>query len=170
MSLMSGKGAVGFEYQVQKWMGSLYSVGMSAGSVQSIAGALGQLSAGDISGLNGTGVGNLLVMAANKANLSIGELLATGLDESNTNQLMQSMVNYLAIVAKETAGSRVVQQQLANVYGITASDLRAATNLSSSSGAISKSTLGYDQGIDQLRNMAGSMYSRTSTGELLSNS
>ena len=60
-------------------MGSLYSVGMSHDAVQGIAGALGQLSAGDISGLNGTGYGNLLVMAANNAGLSLADILQKGL-------------------------------------------------------------------------------------------
>ena len=96
-------------------MGSLYSVGMSHDAVQGIAGALGQLSAGDISGLNGTGYGNLLVMAANNAGLSLADILQKGLDESSTNTLMQAMVSYLSTIANETAGSRVVQQQLAKV-------------------------------------------------------
>ena len=101
-------------------MGSLYSVGMSQNAVKGIADALGQLSAGDISGLNGTGYGNLLVMAANNAGLSLADILQNGLDESSTNTLMQAMVSYLSTIANETASSRVVQQQLAKVYGLSA--------------------------------------------------
>ncbi len=169
MSLMSAVDAVGFEYQVQKWMGSLYSVGMSGSSVSSISQALGQISAGDISGLTGSGTGNLLVMAANVAGMSIADILQNGLTDSETNRLMEAMVEYLAEIANETKDSKVVQQQIAGVYGITASDLRAASNLSSSIGNISKNSLNYNGGIARLYQMAGSMYSRTGTGELLSN-
>ena len=169
MSLMSAVDAVGFEYSVQKWMGSLYSVGMSQNAVQGIASALGQLSAGDISGLNGNGYGNLLVMAANNAGLSLADILQKGLDESSTNTLMQAMVNYLSTIANETSNSRVVQQQLAKVYGISASDLRATTNLNGSLGAISSSSSNYNQSLLRLYAMTGTMRTRTGTGELLSN-
>jgi hypothetical protein len=169
MSLMSAVDAVGFEYQVQKWMGSLYSVGMSHTSVSSISQALGQISAGDISGLTGSGTGNLLVMAANVAGMSIADILQNGLTDSETNRLMEAMVEYLSEIASETKDSKVVQQQIASVYGITASDLRAASNLSSSISNISRNSLNYNGGISRLYQMAGSMYSRTGTGELLSN-
>lgn len=169
MSLMSAVDAVGFEYQVQKWMGSLYSVGMSSGSVTSIANALGQISSGDISGLTGSGVGNLMVMAANNAGMSIADILQNGLTDTETNQLLKSMVSYLSEIASETKDSKVVQQQIASVYGITASDLRAASNLSSSLGAVSRNSLNYNSGIARLYAMAGTMYNRTSTGELLGN-
>lgn len=169
MSLMSAVDAVGFEYSVQKWMGSLYSVGMSQNAVKGIADALGQLSAGDISGLNGTGYGNLLVMAANNAGLSLADILQKGLDESSTNTLMQAMVSYLSTIANETANSRVVQQQLAKVYGLSAADLKAATNLKGSFGAISGSSSNYNQSLLRLYAMTGTMGARTGAGELLSN-
>ena len=169
MSLMSAVDAVGFEYQVQKWMGSLYSVGMSDSSIRSIANALGQISSGDISGLTGSGVGNLMVMAANNAGMSIANILQNGLTDTETNKLLKSMVSYLSEIASETKDSKVVQQQIAGVYGITASDLRAASNLSSSLGAVSRNSLNYNSGIARLYRMAFTMYNRTSIGELLSN-
>ena len=92
MSLMSGKSAIGYEYQVQKWLGSLYSVGLSQGAISGISSAFGNLSAGKIEGITGGGTGNLMVMAANNANLSIADILAKGLDESSTNQLMQELL------------------------------------------------------------------------------
>ena len=66
-ALMGSKSAAAFEYQVQKWMGSLYSVGMGDSTVSALAGAIGQIAAGDISGINGQGAGNLVIMAANNA-------------------------------------------------------------------------------------------------------
>ena len=81
-------------------MGSLYSVGFN--NSEGLSGALGKLAAGDISGITDGGYGNLLVMAANKANLSIAEILADGLDDSSTNALMQAMVEYLSGIYDET--------------------------------------------------------------------
>lgn len=168
-ALMTAQDAVSFEYQVQKWLGSLYSVGFSSSGVQSIAGALAGLSSGNISSISDGGIGNLLVMAANRANLSVAEILAEGLDESNTNLLLQAVVEYLGEIYEETKGSNVVAQQLAGIFNLTASDLKAAANLSSSVGIISKDGLGYTDALSQLTKMAESAYSRTTMGQMLAN-
>ena len=169
-ALMSGAEATEVEYQVQKWMGSLYSVGMSQEAVNSIASALGQIAAGQVDALtNGTGAGNLLVMAANKAGQSIADILTDGLNGMETNQLLQATVDYLADLAESSKDSRVVQQQLASVFGVKASDLRAATNLISSSKDVYGEYMTYDNMLNQLNKMAGSMYLRTSLGEMMTN-
>ena len=171
------KAATEVEYQVQKWMGSLYSVGMSQEAVQGIASTLGQIAAGQIDGLTGgSGAGNLLVMAANASGKSIAEILAKGLDANETNSLLQATVNYLADIAESTKGNNVVQQQIAGVFGVKASDLRAATNLRSdpkdhknSIGDIYSENLTYSNMLNQLFGMAGSMYARTSIAEMMNN-
>lgn len=136
-------------------MGSLYSVGFNNSS--GLAGALGKLAAGDISGITDGGYGNLLVMAANKANLSIAEILADGLNSDNTNELMQAMVDYLGGIYEETKDNKVVAQQFANVYGLTASDLKAAANLAGSTQNIYKNSQSYSSMLTQLNTMADSM-------------
>ena len=171
-SLMQGTEAAEVEYQVQKWLGSLYSVGMSQSAVQGISTALGQIGAGQIEGLTGnSGAGNLLIMAANDAGLSIADILTDGIDASDTNKLLQASVNYLAELAESAKDNNVVQQQLADVFGVKASDLRAATNLVSkgSIGSIYGSSLSYNNMLAQLSNMAGSMASRTSLAEMMTN-
>ena len=170
-SLMSGAAATEVEYQVQKWLGSLYSVGMSQNAVNSISQTLGQIAAGQIEGLTGGGAGNLLIMAANEADLSIADILTNGINASDTNKLMQAVVNYLAEIAESSKDNNVVQQQLASVFGVKASDLRAATNLASRSsvGAVYGSTMSYDNMLNYLTSMASSMGSRTSMTEMITN-
>jgi hypothetical protein len=171
-SLMAGAEAAEVEYQVQKWMGSLYSVGMSQEAVNNIASALGQIAAGQVDALtSGNGAGNLMVMAANEAGLTISDILIKGLNAKETNKLLQATVNYLAELAESSKDNRVVQQQLANVFGIKASDLRAATNLASkgSTESIFGSYLTYDNMLKRLNSMAGTMYQRTSIGEMMTN-
>ena len=142
---------------------------MSQQGVSSIAGSLGKLAAGDITGITGGGAGNLMVMAANYANLPLADILAKGLDESSANQLLQAMVNYLAKIYAESSNSRVVQQQIAGVYGLTASDLKAAAQLVSSVDTVANNFVNYNTSLQQLQNMTASMYSRTSMGEMLNN-
>ena len=166
-ALMGAKSATEFEYQVQKWMGSLYSVGFS--NTSGLAGALGKLAAGDISGISDGGYGNLLVMAANQAGISITDALADGLDASKTNDLMSAMVSYLAGIYNDTHGSNLLAQQYASVFGLTASDLKAAASLNRSNQAVHGNGLSYGGMLAQLNNMADSMYSRAGVGEMMSN-
>ena len=148
----------------------MYSVGMSNKAVSSIADAIGKIAAGDISGITSGGSGNLAIMAANQAGLSIADILADGLDASNTNKLMKAMVEYLSGIYDNSKDSKVVQQQLANVYGLTASDLKAIKNLTSAdTSIISSKNLNYGDMSTQLTKMASTMYQRTGIGEMLSN-
>jgi hypothetical protein len=170
-SLMSGTMAAEVEYQVQKWMGSLFSVGMSDTAVNSITGSLGQIASGQIEGLTSGGTGNLIIMAASKAGIPIADMLTNGIDAKETNRLLQATVDYLAEIAEASADNQVVRQQLASVFGVKASDIRAATNLASkgSIASIANSNYSYDMMLNQLFRMAGSMGSRTSLGEKMNN-
>lgn len=169
MSLMTGENALSFEYQIQKWLGSLSSVGMSDSAVQGLAGILGQVAAGKIEGITGGGQGNLVIMAANQAGINISDILNNGLDQSTANTLMNSMVDYLAKIYNDAGNSKVIQQQIAGVYGLSASDLKAAVNLSRSRQAVAKDGLDYSSAMSRLNAMASSMYSRTSIGEMMGN-
>lgn len=172
MSLMEAKTAVGLEHTVQKWMGSMYSVGMSDNAVQSIAKALGEVAAGQINSLTGEGAGNLVVMAANQAGISIADLLNRGMTDEDANNLLASAVEYLADLYNDNKDSKVVQQQIAQVFGVAASDLKAAVNLAKDNktiDAIFKTVTTYDSNLERLYDMAGSIGKRMSQGEVLTN-
>lgn len=166
-ALAGATGGVALEYQVQKWLGSMYSVGMSSNAVSSIASSLGYLGSGDISSLSGSAGQVLLAMAASRAGLSYGELLTQGLNDSNTNALLQSMVDYLASIASD---NRVVQSAYARMYGLSSSDILAASNLASVTKNISKNTLGFGGAYDKLiEAMNKRMASNISVGGMISN-
>lgn len=169
-SLMGTKSAAAFEYQVQKWMGSMYSVGASQNAVSGIANSLGQLVAGNVEGITGGGFGNLLVMAANNAGISVAEALSNGLTTEETNSLLKALTEYVQGIYNETKDSRVVQQQYAKVFGLTASDLKALSNLNINDlNTIYGKNMSYDNMLSHLNTMANSMYKRTSQAELLTN-
>lgn len=167
-ALMGAEQATEYEYQVQKWLGSLYSVGFNASD--KIADALGKLTAGDITGITEGGIGNLLIMAANEASLPIAEILEKGLTPDQTNKLMASMVEYLARIYEETGNSNVLAQQYANVFGVTAADLKAASNLMTTGFESVKSTQeNYDSLLQQVADMQATMLMRTSGAEMMEN-
>ena len=171
LALQKGDEATEIEFEVQKWLGSLYSVGMSDSAVQSISTSLGQIASGQIEGIIQGGASNLLIMAANEAGYSIADILTDGIDTKTTNDLLKSAVEYLADLAESSKDNKVVQQQLASVFGVQASDLRAATNLVTpgSVESIYAKSMSYAHMIQTLNDMASTMGDRTSMAEIMTN-
>ena len=144
-AMMTASTSTALEYTIQKWLGSLYSVGMSASSVNAIAQAVGQLASGDISVL-GSGMGNLLAMASGG---DLATYFKEGLTEATANVLMSSLVSYLGDL--NAYDTNIVKTQLAETFGVTAADIKAAANLANLDlASISSSTLSYLQGEDYL--------------------
>lgn len=165
-SQYSAQNSIGFEYQAQKWLGSLYSLGMSSNAIGNISSALGALGSGNLNGLSG-GMQNLMVMAASKAGLSYSDLLTKGLSAASTNSLMAGLVSYLTDISNSS--NNVVKSQYANIFGLSLSDLKAISNVGSSFKSIYNSNMDYNSSLSTLNAMANSIGSRTSIGELMAN-
>lgn len=170
-SLMSASVATEFEYQIQKWLGSLTSVGLSDQSATNIASALGALGSGDIASLSSnTGMQNLVVMAASRAGLSYSELLTEGLGEDvgKTNQLLESLVRFAQEIVENSANNNVVRAQYANIFGMSVSDLTAISNLTENDiKAISGSDLTYGQAFSELQNQIMRLPARMHISEMM---
>lgn len=158
--------SIGFEYQVQKWLGSLYSLGLSSSAVQNISSSLGALGSGNLAGLS-SGMQNLLVMSASRMGLSYSDLLTGGLSASKTNDLMYGLVSYLSEIANNN--NNIVKSQYANIFGLSLSDLKAISNVGSSLSNIYNSNMDYASSMGTLSSMANSLASRVSMGELMGN-
>ncbi len=168
-SQMTNTATIQFEYIVQKWLGSLSSVGLSDSTVSSLAQAIGYLGSGNISGLESMGgMRNLLVMASSRSgNLNYADMLAQGLDSSQTNELLKSVVEYIQEIA--STNNKVVQSQYASLFGITLSDMTAAKNLRTSLDDIANSTLNYAGAINELTSSMSSIGSRMSVATMMDN-
>ena len=168
-SQLSRDGSLAFEYSVQKWLGSMSSVGVSDTTIQSIAQGINSLATGSVTSLsNNTSLQNLLVMAANAAGLDYSTLLTGGMNANTTNQLLGGLVTYLQSLAQTE--NQVVKSQYANLFGVTISDLTSLLNLSSKDlVSISKNMLGYSEAIAETEYQLTQLSSRTSMGQQLEN-
>lgn len=165
---MGTEEGVAFEYAVQKWLGSLYSVGMSDSAISSIATALGQLGSGDVSGLAGnSAMQNLIVMAASRAGLSYADMLTGGLTAQTTNTLLASMVDYLQEIAE--SDNKVIKSQYSQIFGLTSADLVAAKNLGSTVASLAQNTLDYSGAVNELYYQMNQLPTRLSVGEMTGN-
>lgn len=131
-SQLSRDEATAFNYNVQKWLGSLYALGASDSLINSIAQGINYLGTGNVSAFNSNeGLRNLFAMSANRAGMSFSDILTSGLNAGTTNDLLRAMVLYLQEIAG--SGNQVVKSAYGGVMGVgSLADLRAVRNLSPS--------------------------------------
>ena len=167
-SIMTTKASTEFEYVVQKWLGVLTGRGLSETTATQLAGALGMLGSGNVSGLAGNSMNNLLVMAAANADLDYANLLTNGLTAENTNLLMKALVTYMQDI--NNSGNKVVRSQYAQTFGLSISDLMAATGMTQEEvDSVTKDMLTIDSMFSELGDQLNKVSSRTHISEKISN-
>lgn len=168
-SQLSRDGSLAFEYAVQKWLGSMYSVGVSDSTVQMLAQGINALGTGDITSLSGnTALQNLFALAAGNAGLDYSQLLTGGMNANTTNQLMKGVVTYLQQVANSQ--NQVVKAQYANILGVSVADLTSVLNLAADDiKEIYDSSLTFNSALEHLNGQLDQLSKRTSTQEMIEN-
>lgn len=130
-SQLSATFSVEFEYIVQKWLGSLGSVGVDSSTLTNIATAINALGTGQIDTLtSNSAMQNLLVMAANRTGLSYSDMLVNGLSATDVNNLLYGIIDYIQDVT--SGANNVVRAQYAQLFGLTVADISAFQNISDS--------------------------------------
>ena len=122
--------ATAFSYEVQKWLGALYSLGLSQEGVQSLAKGITYLQTGNVSELSSNQqLQYIYSAAAERAGLSIGDILIQGLDIETTNLLLQNVVTLLQDIYNNST-TNAVQSAWTNITGMSIADMKAMTNVS----------------------------------------
>lgn len=169
-SQMDTDTATSFAYNVQKWLAALYSVGLSSNAVSTIASGINLLSTGSVSEISGnSALQNLLAMSAQNAGLSYADLLTSGMNATDVNMLMKSMVEYLQSIAENT-GDQVTKSEWANILGLGVSDFRAISNLTSNDIAtIYSNGINYTSAYNEYKNQMSQVSNRTTASEAMDN-
>lgn len=159
-----------FEYVVQKWLGSLNSLGMSSNAIGNIAEGINYLATGNVSALaSNNSLQTLFAMSASKAGLNYSDLLLYGMNADNTNKLLASMVSYLKEIA-ENSDNQVVKGAYGNIFNMSMSDFRAIQNLTSGDiSSIFNSTMTYSGMLTELHNQFLDLSKRTTLSERIGN-
>lgn len=159
-----------FEYIVQKWMGSLYSLGMSSETINTIAQGLNYIATGDVTSLNNNSqMQTLFALASSNAGLEYSDLLLHGLNASNTNKLLQGMVGYLKTIA-DNSENQVVKAAYGEVLNLSMSDMTALSNLTATDiKNIAGNTLSYSRMESETSMQMLSLITRTSLASMLDN-
>lgn len=169
-ALLSRDESVAFEYAVQKWLGSLYSLGASQSFIGEIAKGINYLATGDVQGLaSSTSLQNLFAMsAARSGGKGYAEMLKDGLNASDINSLMSSMVKYLQEIAEGSSSNRVVKSAFGDVFGVAMADFTSATNLKNLQSII-ENNWDYNKALSNLQSQVGGIAGRTSISNMIEN-
>lgn len=159
-----------FEYTLQKWLGSLYSMGMSDSVVTEIAQGINYLATGDVTSLaNNTSLQTLMAMSASNAGLDYAQIMLNGLDASTTNKLLQSMVLYLKDIA-ENSDNQVVKAAYGDIFNMSLSDMKAISNLTASDiSSISSTNMSYGGMVKETNNQLQMIKKRSAASENIQN-
>ena len=126
-SIMTVDSGMKLEATLQKWLGSLSSVGMSDQTINALATAIGQVGSGNLSALSNSSMQNLIVMGAAQQGISYADLLTQGISSTTADALMQGIVSYIAQMGNNS--SNVVKSEYARIFGINVSDIVAASQV-----------------------------------------
>ena len=159
-----------FEYTLQKWLGSLYSLGMSNSAVTEIAQGVNYLATGDVTSLaSNTSLQTLMAMSASNAGLDYAQILLNGLDASTTNKLLESMVLYLKDIA-ENSDSQVVKSAYGDIFNMSLSDMKAISNLTAADiSSISSTNMSYGGMLNETNNQLQMIRKRSAASENIQN-
>lgn len=118
-----------YAYNVQKWLGALYSTGMSSTAIQMLAQGLNMLTTGNVSALNqNTSLQTLFGLAAQRSGMSYSSILTQGLGAEGVNTLMKSIVELLQDISNNTS-NQVTKSAWGDILNMSLSDFRAVSNL-----------------------------------------
>lgn len=168
-SMLSKNMSLEFEYMVHKWLGSLYSLGVSSDTLESIAQGLNYLGTGNVIALNGNeSLQTLLAMSANRGGESYADILVNGLDAETTNNLLRGMIEYLMEIASNTDNNQVTKSAYSDLFGLHMSDLRAIINLTEGDiESLANLTTTYSQAVNETQNQLSSIISRTHVSQMI---
>ena len=166
---LSMTSSVELEYVVQKWLGSLGSVGVDESTLSTIAQAINALGSGQIDWLtSNTAMQNLLVMAANRQGLSYSDMLVSGVNSQQVNRLLYGVIDYIQDVT--SGANNVVKAQYAELFGLTMADIAAFDNISESvMNSLYASAMTYTDTLTELDNQLREVPNRIHLSEQIDN-
>lgn len=169
-AVMNRDQATSYAFNAQKWLGSMYSIGVSDAAIQSIAEGLGYIATGNVSALSSnSALQTLFAMSAKNAGLSYSSLLTSGATADDINKLLKSMTEYLQDISENTS-NYVTRNAFSQLLNISMADLQAIRNLNSTDIAdIYNTTTNYESSIAEALNQFSEVKNRTTLTEAINN-
>lgn len=169
-AMMSKESSLVYEYTVQKWLGSLYSLGASDSVVNTIAQGLNYLGTGNVSALNSnSALQTLFAMSASRVSggKSYADMLNQGLTAEDTNKLLKAMVEYLAEIA-DSQTNMVTKSAYAELFGMSITDLSTFASITQQEiNSLFETTANYNGFLNETETQLKQIKKRKSLSEMV---
>lgn len=169
-AMMSKESSLVYEYTVQKWLGSLYSLGASDSVVNTIAQGLNYLGTGNVSALNSnSALQTLFAMSASRVSggKSYADMLNQGLTAEDTNKLLKAMVEYLAEIA-DSQTNMVTKSAYADLFGMSITDLSTFASITQQEiNSLFETTANYNGFLNETETQLKQIKKRKSLSEMV---
>lgn len=169
-AMMSKESSLVYEYTVQKWLGSLYSLGASDSVVNTIAQGLNYLGTGNVSALNSnSALQTLFAMSASRVSggKSYADMLNQGITAEDTNKLLKAMVEYLAEIA-DSQTNMVTKSAYAELFGMSITDLSTFASITQQEiNSLFETTTNYNGFLNETETQLKQIKKRKSLSEMV---
>lgn len=165
MATLDRSDALQFQYDVQKWLGAMYEVGVSSESLLSIANAINALGTGNASGFESSPSNILMNLAVARSDYSLADILTQGLTSEAINDILKSVVELL-IDIKDNTSNQATLNAYANVMGVSIADIRGFYNLQQDITELYNQTMDIETAENEVQNqLTAIIYDRTTLQE-----
>lgn len=169
MATLDRSDALQFQYDVQKWLGAMYEVGVSSESLLSIANAINALGTGNASGFESSPSNILMNLAIARSDYSLADILTQGLTSEAINDILKSVVELL-IDIKDNTSNQATLNAYANVMGVSMADIRGFYNLQQDITELYNQTMDIETAETEVQNQLNEIiYNRTTLQEKVNN-
>lgn len=169
MATLDRSDALQFQYDVQKWLGAMYEVGVSSESLLSIANAINALGTGNASGFESSPSNILMNLAIARSDYSLADILTQGLTSEAINDILKSVVELL-IDIKDNTSNQATLNAYANVMGVSIADIRGFYNLQQDITELYNQTMDIETAENEVQNqLTAIIYDRTTLQEKINN-
>lgn len=169
MATLDRSDALQFQYDVQKWLGAMYEVGVSSESLLSIANAINVLGTGNASGFESSPSNILMNLAIARSDYSLADILTQGLTSEAINDILKSVVELL-IDIKDNTSNQATLNAYANVMGVSIADIRGFYNLQQDITELYNQTMDIETAENEVQNqLTAIIYDRTTLQEKIDN-
>ena len=172
-SLRSKEEAVNLEYSIQKWLGSMSSIGVSDATILALAQGLGYLGSGDVNSLvSNNALQQLMAISVQRgSSRSYGEILASG--NLNATDVSEILTGFYGLVKEiSDSGNTVAMKQYADLFGLSMSDIRSVLKLTDEQvKVIAQDMVSYSNAISRVESelSLSNVWARTSKSGLIQN-
>lgn len=166
-ALMKKEESLVYEYTVQKWLGSLYSLGASSNVVTTIAEGLNMLATGQLPKLASNST--LMTLFGLSDSGALAKISDKGITAKETNDLLYKMFLKLSDISSNQT-SLVVKSAWADLLGMSITDLSTFSSITREEvNSLYKSTTTYNSLLDETETQLKQVKKRMSLSEMVDN-